>query len=275
MIANRVDVSVLGHTIMVNDPGAERTKGELYQMLHLGRGFGFNQQAHFANRGSARGFFIRHCAKNIEDLLIFKVYGHHSGIIPANGHRKNPKNMMFTDAKFMGFVKDKTDSNCMVLNVRGVNKITVVITAHKEDFKEKVLFEISPEYWTATDLSNIFLYASLFIFLLFFALYYKCRSRCFTYDDKVIECVHDIEECDQVKGHSHQDHHKGGKEKKLNGVPFCKKFDWIRLVMLPTLLCISDTASDFWYIFTVPVIDLKLQFFLLLIVWFPIFKFYV
>ena len=205
---------------------------------------------------------------------MFKIYGNQAAIIPAKGHRKNPKNMMFTDAKFAGFVEDKTDPKCMVLNVRGVRKLTVVITAHREAIKEKVLLEISPEHWTATDLSNIFLYTSLFLFLLFFVLYYKFRSRCCSYDDEEIECVH--EGCDEVEGHDHQDHHQNDKADGANEpTPFCKKFDCIRLVLLPSLLCICDTASDFWYILTVPVIDLKLQYFFLLIVWIPILKFYV
>lgn len=194
VIANQVEVTVLGNKILFyNNPDLEQSVLDKYRIRYLDRSLNplqwkfykdYTHQAHFVNRGSSRGFFIRHCNKNIEDKISFKIYGYQSGIYPLSGHRKNPLNMMFTDAKFAGFVPDTKDPNCKVLNVRGIKKISVVITAKRSVFTEKVLFDISPEHWTATDLSGIFLIGSFLLFLLLFGLYYKFRSCCCIYDDE-------------------------------------------------------------------------------------------
>lgn len=54
-----------------------------------------------------------------------------------------------------------------------------------------------------------------------------------------------------------------------------KRCDFLRLVILPTILCICDSGSDFWYIFTVPIINVKIKFLLLGCIWLPPILFFI
>ena len=112
---------------------------------------------------------------------------------------------------------------------------------------------ISPEHWIATDLSGIMVGGAMFLFMVLSGAYYKCRYWCCSYDDQ------EEEEDEDVPAWS--------------AVTCCRRirnfFDFIRMVVIPTLLCICNQGSDFMYILTVPMFDVKLQYFLFFTIWLP------
>ena len=66
---------------------------------------------------------------------------------------------MTTKEAHLGFVKDKTDPNCEVLNVRGVKYVTFHMNDIK--FKDKVNLQIDLDIWSSTDIGFIFSIALL------------------------------------------------------------------------------------------------------------------
>ena len=92
---------------------------------------------------TARGLLFRHCdgSQDFSKGVHFDLYN-------FNNQR------MITDAPHNGFIKDKTDPNCEVLNVRGVKYITF----HMDDikFKGEVNLQIELDNWSSSSTGFLF-----------------------------------------------------------------------------------------------------------------------
>jgi len=76
---------------------------------------------------------------------------------------------MRTSEPDAGFVPEKGQTGCRVLNVRGVRKLTLVF---RDEILKEQIFSMAPELWTMTPLSIITIAGVAFVILGFTGLYY-------------------------------------------------------------------------------------------------------
>ena len=84
---------------------------------------------------------------------------------------------MRTSEPDAGFVPEKGQTGCKVLNVRGVYKLTLVF---RDQVTKEEVFDIYPELWTISPLSILTIVGVAFVILGFTGLYYahKYLDRC-------------------------------------------------------------------------------------------------
>ena len=129
---------------------------------------------------------------------------------------------MRTQEPDAGFVPEKGQTECRVLNVRGVNKLTMVLIA---DVPQEEVFQIAAELWTLSPLSILTIAGVAFVILAFTGLYY----------------AHKYFECCSRQREPYQDSRGCG-----------RRWKFAVQHVFPAILFVATMATDLWYILTVP-----------------------
>ena len=104
------------------------------------------------------------------DKILLKFYSFKAGLLPPYPHQSNSQSLMRTEEKDAGFVLEKGNPKCKVLNIRGIDKLILTISSPVET---EMILLIAPEHWTLSFLSIITIGVSTLLVLLFSFFYYK------------------------------------------------------------------------------------------------------
>lgn len=115
-------------------------------------------QLTFTASALTRGFFLRHCGKDLEARVKLDFYDH-----------KNQ--LLTTDQPGSGFITDKSNPHCKVLSIRGVHRLDIIRLA---DLKGHVELTVAPEHWVMTTSIGGF-YASVLVVSLLYNASIACQ----------------------------------------------------------------------------------------------------